>query len=292
MGSEVHIIAADGPAAALSRASEAIGNLERRWSRFRPDSEVSRLNAADGRPVAVSAATMTLVTLAMRGWEATEGAYDPTVFDAIVAAGYDRPLDQLPTHAPTAEPAPSRPAPGCAGIAVDAEASTVQLPRGVHFDPGGIGKGLAADLVASTLLDDGARGALVNVGGDTRVAGRPPPDGWRIAADLPGPAAVELALHSGAVATSSILHRRWGRAGDTRHHLIDPATGAPATTPFVAVTVVAGGAWWAEVLTKAVMLSGTIDTAARALASADAAALAVDGDGCQHLIADMDRFLR
>lgn len=292
MGSQVHVVAADAPPAVLARASEAIEDLERRWSRFRADSEVSRMNAAEGRPVAVSTATTTMVALAIRGWTATGGAYDPTVLDALVAAGYDRPYEELPADRVAAATAPSPRAPGCAGIAVDVEASTVRLPRGVHFDPGGIGKGLAADLVAATMLRDGARGALVNVGGDVRVAGQPPEDGWRIRADLGGPPAVEIALRGGAVATSSVLRRRWGRAGDTMHHLIDPATGAPAATPFVVVTVVAGTAWLAEVLTKAVVLSGTIEAAARALVGLDAAALAVDGDGRRHAIGGMDRFLR
>jgi len=289
MGSQVHILAVDAAANALPNARAAIGALERRWSRFRPDSEISRINAADGYPVTVSTTTATLIALAVRGWIATGGAYDPTVLDAVVGAGYDRSFE-LVAASDTGPTAATRPALGCAGIAVDVDSGLVRLPAGVHIDPGGIGKGLAADLVATSLIADGATGALVNIGGDVRVAGTTPPGGWRIDVDLPAITDTGLVLRSGGVATSGTHRRRWVRDGHSQHHLIDPRTGAPAASPFVAATVVAGTAWRAEVLTKAILLARTITAAARVLTAADAAGLLVDDDGRTHELADLDRF--
>ncbi len=311
MGSQVHVVAASAPTGALPDARAAVHTLERRWSRFRGDSEISRVNAAAGRTTTVSAATATLVALAVRGWQATGGAYDPTVLDALVEAGYDRSFDDL-RKAPSSETHTGRapangslpaggvaaagtsptPSPGCAGITVDVGARIVRVPPGVRLDPGGIGKGLAADLAAATLLADGAAGALVNVGGDVRVAGISPSGGWRIDVELPGMDDAALALQAGAAATSSTQRRTWVSDGAERHHLIAPATGAPAVASFVAATVVAGSAWWAEVLTKAVMLAESTDAAALTLAAGDAAALVLDRDGRQHVLAGMDRFLR
>ena len=289
MGSRVHILAVDAPPNALPDARAAVGALERRWSRFRADSEISRINAATGQPVTVSTTTATLIALAVRGWVATGGADDPTVLDAVACSGSARSFELVAASGagPTAT---ARPAPGCGGIAVDVDTGLVRLPAGVHFDPGGIGKGLAADLVATKLVADGARGALVNIGGDVRVAGAAPPGGWRIDVDLPAVADTGLVLQSGGVATSGTRRRRWVRDGQDAHHLIDPRTGAPAASPFVAATVVAGTAWHAEVLTKAVVLASSITAAAQALTDAEAAGLLVDADGRTHELAGLDRF--
>jgi thiamine biosynthesis lipoprotein len=155
------------------------------------------------------------------------------------------------------------PAPGCAGIDVDLDSSTVRLPAGVALDLGGIGKGRAADLVAEQLLADGAVGACVNVGGDVRVTGRPPQgDTWPIALCnelAPETDLCVVSLRDGGVATSTPLRRRWTRGDDEVHHLLDPRTGRPVVTDLASVTVLAGTAAWAEVLAKAAFLSGAGD---------------------------------
>jgi thiamine biosynthesis lipoprotein len=130
----------------------------------------------------------------------------------------------------------------------------------VELDPGGIGKGLAADLTTAELLDAGAAGAMVNLGGDLRVRGVPPAgDAWSLDVEHPSDpdrTLRRLALHDGAVATSSRLRRTWVHHGRTQHHIIDPRTGAPVSNPVVAVTAVAGEGWWAEAATKAVLTTG------------------------------------
>jgi thiamine biosynthesis lipoprotein len=113
-----------------------------------------------------------------------------------------------------------------------------------------------------------------------RAIGRAPaPEGWVVTVPDPLHADRELlrlAVPDGAVATSSRLQRRWRTTTGEAHHLIDPHTGRPAETHVVAVTVVAGEAWWAEALTKALFLAGpagmsTLDVVHAVLVTADGA---------------------
>lgn len=266
MGSDAHVLVvtdrAAGPAGAtglLARAWARVGQLEARWSRFRPGSEVSALNRSCGTAVAVSDDTFALVSHAVAAWELTGGRFDPTVGAAVASLGYDRDFAGVSRVAASCPvPGEAVPVPGPAGIELDPGRSTVTLPPGVSIDPGGIGKGLAADLVAGALLDAGALGALVNLGGDLRAAGDPPGvGGWAISLPDPLDGGRELArfsLDQGAVATSSRLRRQWRTTAGAAHHLIDPATGRPAAGDIVAVTVVADRGWRAEALTKAIFL--------------------------------------
>lgn len=144
--------------------------------------------------------------------------------------------------------------------------------------------------------DAGAVAALVNVGGDLRAAGTPATaDGaWTVAVDdphHPGRDVAVIAISAGAVATTSCTRRRWRRAGEVRHHLIDPATGRPAATGLASVTVIAATALWAEVLAKAVFVSGSAE-AAGVLEGTGAAALLVHDDGAAAALGGMEDYLR
>lgn len=264
MGTTAHVLVVAGSAAAAragaSRARDRLGDLEARWSRFVPASDVSVLNEAGGAPVVVARETLGLVTRAVEGWRRTGGRFDPTVLDALVALGYDRDFDDVDREG--APPGAPRPAPGCAGIVIDRVIGSVQLPPGVHFDPGGIGKGYAADLVAGELLDRGADGVCVNVGGDLRVDGRAPGGaGWSVDLEHPltGRSMARVRLRTGAVASTWRTRRVWGPPPARRHHLVDPATGTSSTSGLAGATVIAGRAWWAEVLAKAAFLDGLQD---------------------------------
>jgi thiamine biosynthesis lipoprotein len=290
MGTQVDLLAVGASSGALAAARSRLAELEARWSRFRSDSELSTLNRAAGRPVKVSSETLTLLALAVLGWQTTGGQFDPTVLDALEAAGYDRSLDQLPADRPTtdgASPAPG-PAPGLAGLRIDAEAGTVTLPVGTRFDPGGIAKGYAADLLCADLRAGGATGVCVNVGGDLRVSGTAPRGRpWAIAVPHPhGGQVATLQLAEGAAATSSPLRRAWHAGGRPAHHLIDPRTGQPAQTGIVQVTVVAAEGWRAEVAAKAIFLAG-LPGALPLATRLGVEALVVDQDGGIHLTAGL-----
>jgi thiamine biosynthesis lipoprotein len=237
---------------------ERVLALEARWTRFRADSELSRLNAAAGAPVVVSADTYALIELAVDAWRRTGGRFDPTVHDAMVRIGYDRDFDAVREGSQRARSA-HRPAPGCAAIGFDRLVRAVQLPRGVHLDLGGIGKGYTADLVVREARAAGADGVCVDLGGDVRVSGTGPDRGaWRVDVEGLGAAApiAPLRLAEGGVATSTRAKRAWTDASGPVHHLVDPATGAPAAGGLVAVTVLSGETWWAEVLAKAAFVAG------------------------------------
>jgi len=272
MGGNVHAILIDPVPGAEALVRGRLAELEQRWSRFRADSELSRLNAAGGEPTPVSPDTERLVRLAVRAWQSTGGAFDPSVHDALVGLGYDRDFAAGPSRDSDYRP---RPAPGCAGIEI--APGSIQLPAGVRLDPGGLGKGLAADLITAELLALGCAGACLNVAGDLRVRGAGPDGpGWRIGIDDPHDhrrLLLELTLDDGGCATSSVRGRQWG-AG--RHHLIDPSTGLPLAGELVAVTVLAPDAAVAEALTKAVLVRGLPATEAM-LTELDAVAVAVGG---------------
>jgi thiamine biosynthesis lipoprotein len=288
MGSDIHLIVVGGTAEHVAAARDRIDLLESRWSRFRPDSEVSVLNAAGGRPTVVSADTRLLIERSIDAWRLTGGGFDPTLLAALQQAGYDRTFDDIdaadaPGDDTRAGDVGSLPdvdvtRPECTDIVFDGR--SVALPVGMGFDPGGIGKGLAADLVAAELVDAGAQGVCVNMGGDLRVLGQSPTGtGWTLAIDHPwctAPIAM-VGLWEGAVATSSVLRRVWSVGGRSRHHLIDPVTGRPSTSDLALASVIAGEAWMAEVLAKAVLLRGT--GRAFDLLDESTAALTVDHDG-------------
>ena len=279
MGTSAHVIVLGGSERLLQTARHRIAELESRWSRFRPDSELSRLNNARGRPVRVSHDTFRAVTAAIDAWRDLDCVFDPTVLDALEHAGYDRTFADIPAIG-RALTAPAPPVPGCDGIQLDPIVRAVCLPLNVRVDLGGIGKGLAADMVADELRAAGADGAMVNIGGDLKVAGScPQPNGWTIELDhLPGRA---IALVAGGLATSAITKRRWRRGAEIVHHVIDPATGAAAAASAAAATVIADRAVDAETLATAALLAGT-EAGVALLEARNATGILIGRDGTRH----------
>ena len=280
MGTRVHVIVSGGPADLVLRARDRIDQLEQRWSRFRATSEIAELNRSAGRPVVVSRDTWVLVSRAVQAWHLSGGVFDPTVLDAMEANGYDRTFARVPSG-PAAAPVPvgkqTVPAAGCAGIELDDRIRSVRLPEGVRIDPGGIGKGLAADMVAAELVRAGARGALVNLGGDMVAAGEAPlGDRWVVEVEestiCPVPLAT-VAFERGGLATSVTTRRRWAGADGERHHLVDPASGAPTRTGTVLATALACEGWLAEIAATA----RVVGRVSPALASVPSLVLSGDG---------------
>lgn len=261
MASGVHLLV-EGPDDAGNQARRRLEELEARWSRFLPDSELTRLNRAGGTPTEVSADTCTLVARLRDAWFVTGGRFDPTTLPALLAAGYRASIDdpQLrteiePGHVGCMGASPPSPV----GIAVDQRRRTVTLPAGVALDPGGLGKGLAADLVVDELLQRGATAVLVNIGGDLRAGGAPSGGRWPVEVEDPldpTRTVLTLGLDAGGIATSSTVSRRWRHEGREHHHLIDPATGTCADTDLLTATVFAPTAWEAEAHATAALLAG------------------------------------
>jgi FAD:protein FMN transferase len=275
MGSDCHVVVVGGRGELLDLAARRIADLEQRWSRFLPASEVSMMNGLAGVETVVSWETFELVARAIDAWRDTGGAFDPTVLTALAAAGYDRSFELMASLG-DAVPEAALPAPGCSGVVLDECRGSVLMPGGVAFDPGGIGKGLGADIVTRELIEAGASGAMVNLGGDLSCAGTGPGNApWSVG--IADPFALDLdvatvAIGTGGVATSTTLRKTWVRGGRRLHHLVDPSSGRPMRGPYVAVTVLAACAWRAEAAAKAVMACGRS-------AWPEESTLVVDGSG-------------
>jgi thiamine biosynthesis lipoprotein len=292
MGTDAHIMVVRGPVELCARAAERLAHLERAWSRFRPDSEVSRLNAAHGRPVVVSPITYSLIARAVHAWRCSGGAFDPTVLPNLVAHGYDRDFAAMASDAPTVASSTetTRLPPGAGVVELDPVVGAVRLPDGVALDLGGIAKGFAADMVADELRDAGADGVCVNLGGDLRVRGTPPWDrAWAVEIErepgvggAPARAPGTVVLRDGGIATSSCRRRVWRRDGEERHHVIDPRSGRSAIVAWSSVTAIACRAVDAEPAATAALLCPDAPAATAALAAFGAVGVAVDQTGRLH----------
>lgn len=281
------------PAAALAeRGIERLGELERRWSRFETDSEISRLNRGAGAPHEVSTDTVRLVEMMVRAWYATDRAFDPTLLAALVGLGYAASRDDETKRTSLAPSTGMRGRPDA--ILVDATASIVQLPKGTALDPGGIGKGLAADIVTGELVAAGGRGVVVEVGGDLRVSGVTPGGGpWEIALDpcRDGSDHRRVRICAGGVATSTGHLRTWSHGERHHHHLLDPRTLAPSRGDVASCTVIAGSAAWAEAFTKVPFVHGADEALEHFEAHSLAASITTD-DGRRHDSTSWEAFRR
>ena len=269
MGTEVELLLEAAPgvesALALLGAEREIRRLEAALSRFRPDSELSELN----REGAIEAGPdlVRVTGLALEARERTGGRFDPTVHDALVAAGYDRSFEEVP---PDGASSPSERTPCGGGVRIDQAKGRIELEPGVRLDLGGIAKGYAVDRACELLARAGD--CLANAGGDVAVHGS-----WPIGVEM-AKGTLTLALDRGALATSGRDRRRWRRDGEERHHIIDPTTGRPAASDLLRVTAFGETAVEAEVLAKALFLAGA-EEAEREAARLDVPCVLVTGEG-------------
>jgi thiamine biosynthesis lipoprotein len=255
MGTDVVVLAPPDRPGAGDRVARLFAEWDRRFSRFNPDSELSRLNAAAGTTVEVSEPLTAAIVAAIEAARATDGLFDPLLERRMVELGYDRTFSQLPAARPEA-PIEAWRAGAWRAITVDPIRRTVQLPGGTGIDLGGIAKGMAVDAAVALLAADGLPYAAVNAGGDLAVHGVPPDvSSWPIAVEI-GLRHRTVTLRSGALATSSVLRRRWRVNGGERHHLLDPRTGLPARTGLAQATVAAATCRQAEIAAKVALLSG------------------------------------
>lgn len=270
MGSRVLAILDSGePQPILDQVPAWFEDWERALSRFRIDSELSRVNASRGLPRAVSQTLWDVLALAREAEELSLGLVNPLILEDLLIAGYDRPFEQM--HSPLAiGSAPAfasplhavaelDPLPSVDRIMLDAATRTIALPPGTGLDFGGVAKGWAAHQAVQRLAPTGP--ALVSAGGDVAVSGpRRNGDPWRIGVEDPSGAEgyIEmLYIEAGGVATSGKDHRHWQRGGLFQHHIIDPRTRQPAVTDILAATVVASTVMRAETLAKSVLISGS-----------------------------------
>jgi len=272
-----------GDPSLLGVARVRLEQLEQRWSRFISSSDICALNQSKGVAISVHPDTITLVRYLVDAQRLTNRLFDPTLLPSLVQLGYARSITnaslvtQLDGSLQWGEP--------LVATSIDIENSTVTLPIGLTLDPGGLGKGLAADIVASELRELGAEGVCISIGGDIRCAGIGPIDGaWSIPVASPFLASEILAtatLLDGAIATSSLDAKTWSVGNNEMHHVLSPKTGLPlqrSAEQIIQATVIGAEAVWAEVFATVVLVAGVVEGFAR-IEAAGLAALAVFTDG-------------
>jgi thiamine biosynthesis lipoprotein len=268
MSTTVQITGVGVPAREVARAAALGRRLSQQWdgwfSRFRPDSQLSRLNAAGGAAVRVEHVVLDLLDTVKAAVRRTGGRFDPSVLPALEAIGYDRSIERvrsLPRLA-AGEPRPAAGPQGWDSVWIDRAQGEVQLPPGMRIDLGGVAKGAFVDRLASELRS--WPGGCVDAGGDLLIWGVPPDgDRWRIGIEDPFQPEREvlvagvLGCSSVGVATSGTYRRRWPTGEQMAHHLIDPSSGSPLVNDIRSLTTFAPDVTSAEIAAKALMVAAT-----------------------------------
>ncbi|HWF54409.1 MAG TPA: FAD:protein FMN transferase [Solirubrobacteraceae bacterium] len=254
--------------AAAELVAAELARIDAAASRFRPDSELEQVNAAAGRFTRIGPLLYEAIAVALRAAALTDGAVDPTLGQALRLAGYSRDYAELEHPAGDEPPSTERRrvltatrAPGWTEVRLTADPPGVALPAGVRLDLGATAKALAADRAAAQVAAEIDGAALVALGGDIAVAGPAPAGGWlihvtddhRSTPDAPGQT---VAIAAGGLATSSTTTRRWRHEGEVMHHILDPATGAPADGPWRTVSVSAASCVDANIASTAAIVLG------------------------------------
>lgn len=289
MGTEVTVavpsLSDDQEQRVAGRVAALFADTERRFSRFRDDSELAALNRAQG-PQRVSAEMLELLVAARRHVSATDALFDPTIGAALRAAGYDRSFapGQLDRPEPGSVPQPAR----FADLAIDEVTRSVERPPHIHLDFGGFLKGRTVDRAAvlmpsPAVIDAGGDAALIGAGIDGA--------GWIVEIEDPdaeNAVLLTLRVADRAVATSAANRRRWRLGRTMAHHLFDPRTGEPAHSDLAQVTVLAPTVERADVLAKVAFLRGARDATAWLSSRHDIAAVLVERNRAIHIIGDLE----
>ena len=266
MGTEMLVCVDNGsdqPPVELADIPILFEEWEQVLSRFRLNSELSRLNRAGSQPISVSETLWQVFQSALTAEKFTSGLVTPTVANAVLGVGYDRDFKLMVVQ--TLVPIISEPAMvfPLENVTWDESTRCIYLPEGMQLDFGGIAKGWAAGQVVQRLKHVGS--VLMNCGGDIAMSG-PLLDGspWEVGVFKPFDRSSGyigmMYFHQGCgVATSATDRRRWMQGGRLRHHIIDPRNGLSAATDVISATVVAPTAVEAEAAAKSVLIRGSVD---------------------------------
>ena len=237
-----------------------IDAIDKACSRFRSDSDLMRINAADGRPTVVSERFLEALGVALRAARITDGLVDPTVGSAVRKLGYDRDFASVERNGPPLLVSVQR-IPGWKTIEVQTRRSIVRVPPGVELDFGATAKALCVDRAAAAIARVTKTAALVGIGGDLAVAESPSGPQWPVFvtddhASQPEGAGQRIRISSGGLATSGTTVRRWMRGNRPMHHVIDPASGLPAPEKWRTVSVTAASCVDANIASTAAIVMG------------------------------------
>jgi thiamine biosynthesis lipoprotein len=260
--------------------------IEAKYSRYRADSWVARLNAAaGGEALEADDETLALLAEADTLHRASGGAFDPT-------CGALRGLWRFGSDATEGYAAPPEPAALAAALArvgwarVERQGRRVRLPEpGMALDLGGIGKEHAVDRACAVLQALGARHALVNLAGDCRALGaRPDGQPWSVGIAHPRQAdrlLAQLPLQDKAVCTSGDYARGFVHQGRRYSHVLDARSGWPVRH-WASVSVVADSAAEAGRLATLALLAQGQGLALLRASGRDFLAVEAEGGAVHH----------
>ena len=260
MGTDNTVVVDDSRAlpAAMSLVQRQFREIDEVCSRFRPDSELSRLNRRAGEgDIPLSALLEEAIVAALDSAAMTGGLVDLTVGKCVEEAGYTVSFREMAPEGPAIE-LRVRHVIGWQALTYDPVAHTIRLPAGVGIDLGASGKAWAADRASDAVAGSLGVSVAVSCGGDVAVRGPVPPGGWPIRVALSDDADEwqDVVVFDGGLATSGTTSRRWRRGGIELHHIIDPSTGLPAQTPWAMVSVAAATCAEANAAATAALIMG------------------------------------
>jgi FAD:protein FMN transferase len=260
MGTDHTVVVEDAAAlpAAMDIVRTQFQEIDEVCSRFRPDSELSRLNRQDGGgDIPLSPLLAEAIEAALDSALMTGGLVDLTVGKCVEDAGYTVTFRNLPPDGPPSQLLVRRVI-GWEALSYDPVARTLRLPAGVGLDLGASAKAWAADRAAEAVVGRLGVAVAVSCGGDVAVRGQAPEGGWpiRVSVDVDADEWQDVVVFDGGLATSGTTSRRWRRGGVEMHHIIDPSTGLPAETPWVMVSVAAATCLEANAAATAALILG------------------------------------
>lgn len=258
---------------------------ERRFSRFREDSELTQLNRATDA-ITVSPEMLEVLVQARSHVDHTDGVFDPAIGAALIAAGYDRSF--APGALDRAAATTAAPRARFSDLAIDVQHRQVRRPPHLQIDLGGLVKGRTVDRAASLAPSL----AMIDAGGDVALRGAGPDDaGWLVDVEDPADARrvlMTLRVRGRCVATSAPNRRSWRTGSGSAHHLIDPRTGRPADSDLAQVTMIAPTTEEAEVLAKVAFVLGAAAATHVLAQRADVGAVLVLRDGLLRVVGDVE----
>ncbi len=248
----------DAPGDVLDRAEQRVQELDDKLSVFKPDSEISLLNAAAGvKPVALSVDTMDLLRAGKRFSAMTDGAFSLTTRPLSTLWSLNARCGSVPTRMEIEQ---ALHLVSDADLILDEQNQTGMLNKfGQAVDLGGIAKGYAADEVKRILKEGGVKNAIVNLGGTVSVLGDSRMVGIQHPDRTTGISMGRLSLSDRSIVTSGDYERYFEVENIRYHHILDPETGYPANAGLRSVTVIGENAMALDVLSTAIFVLGAED---------------------------------
>jgi FAD:protein FMN transferase len=247
---------------AVAEVEAELEAIDLACSRFREDSDLSRVNTAGGAWTRVSALLVEAVDVALRAAEITDGLVDPLLGGVMLRLGYDRDFGDPPFDGEAVMPASRIWKRSWRDVELRHDRSEIRIPPDVHLDLGSSAKAFAADRAADRASWVIGAPVMVSIGGDVALAGTAPERGWPVGIADDHEAAPEIGetieITGGGLATSSTTVRRWSRGGSRLHHIVDPRTGLPATEVWRTASVCAGSCVDANTASTAAIVLGEL----------------------------------